>query len=110
MTVPEEALAEDPEFPRASREQWQRLVAGVLAKSGKTGLTGPAAEEALVTDGAVGVAGGRVLTPQRTPRPPPCGPGSRRSCGVAGWPARSSTSGTSGSSTQTPIRAAPTKR
>jgi len=46
MTVPEEALAEDPEFPRASREQWQRLVAGVLAKSGKTGLTGPAAEEA----------------------------------------------------------------
>jgi methylmalonyl-CoA mutase len=50
MTVPEEALAEDAEFPRAGREQWQRLVAGVLAKSGKTGLTGAAAEEALVTE------------------------------------------------------------
>src|SRR6201996_1467214 len=50
MTVPEDALAEDAEFPRASREQWQRLVAGVLAKSGKTGLTGAAAEEALVTE------------------------------------------------------------
>jgi methylmalonyl-CoA mutase len=50
MTVPEETLAEDAEFPRASREQWQRLVAGVLAKSGKTGLTGPEAEEALVTE------------------------------------------------------------
>src|SRR6201992_3288232 len=60
MTVPEEALAEDPEFPRASREQWQRLVAGVLAKSGKTGLTGPAAEEALVTDVEVGL---RVAPP-----------------------------------------------
>src|ERR1700749_2096996 len=55
MTVPEEAVAEDPESPRASGEQWQRLVAGVLAKSGKTGLTGPAAEEALVTDVEVGL-------------------------------------------------------
>jgi methylmalonyl-CoA mutase len=50
MTVPEEAFAEIAEFPRASREQWQDLVAGVLAKSGKTGLTGAEAEAALATE------------------------------------------------------------
>jgi methylmalonyl-CoA mutase len=37
-------------FPVASREQWQRLVEGVLAKSGKAGLAGAAAEEALATE------------------------------------------------------------
>src|SRR6201996_416531 len=50
MTVPEEALAEAAEFPRASREDWQRLGADVLAKSGRTGLPGPEAEAALVTE------------------------------------------------------------
>jgi methylmalonyl-CoA mutase len=33
-----------------SREQWQRLVTGVLAKAGKEGLTGPEAERALATE------------------------------------------------------------
>ncbi|MEY9858651.1 methylmalonyl-CoA mutase [Catenulispora sp. GAS73] len=37
------------QFPAADREQWQRLVAGVLAKSGKQGLDGVAAEAALST-------------------------------------------------------------
>ncbi len=37
-------------FPVASREQWQQLVEGVLAKSGKAGLAGAAAEEALATE------------------------------------------------------------
>jgi methylmalonyl-CoA mutase len=37
-------------FPAASREQWQHLVEGVLAKSGKQGLAGTAAEEALATE------------------------------------------------------------
>ena len=74
MTVPEEALAEDPEFPRASREQWQRLVAGVLAKSGKTGLTGPAAEEALVTDVEVGLRVRPLYTAEDT-APAPGRPG-----------------------------------
>ena len=37
------------QFPAADREQWQRLVAGVLAKSGKQGLDGAAAEAALST-------------------------------------------------------------
>ena len=50
MTVPEEALAPAAEFPAASREDWQRLVAGVLAKSGRPGLEGAAAEQALATE------------------------------------------------------------
>ena len=37
-------------FPVASRAQWQRLVEGVLAKSGQAGLSGAAAEEALATE------------------------------------------------------------
>ncbi|MBS2537199.1 methylmalonyl-CoA mutase subunit beta [Catenulispora sp. NF23] len=36
-------------FPAPSREQWRRLVAGVLAKSGKPGLEGQDAEKALST-------------------------------------------------------------
>ena len=50
MTVSDEVFAVGAEFPAASREQWQRLVAGVLAKSGKPGLDGPAAERALATE------------------------------------------------------------
>jgi methylmalonyl-CoA mutase len=50
MTVVEDAFAMAAEFPAANREQWQRLVEGVLAKSGKPGLAGQAAEEALSTE------------------------------------------------------------
>jgi methylmalonyl-CoA mutase len=50
MTVSDEAFAAGAEFPAASREQWQRLVEGVLAKSGKTGIAGPDAERALATE------------------------------------------------------------
>lgn len=48
--------AESPElplaaaFPDADRAQWQRLVEGVLRKSGVAEATGPAAEDALATD------------------------------------------------------------
>lgn len=48
--------AESPElplaaaFPDADRAQWQRLVEGVLRKSGVTEATGDAAEDALATD------------------------------------------------------------
>ena len=38
------------EFPAASREDWQRLVGAVLAKSGKPGLSGAAVEGALATE------------------------------------------------------------
>jgi methylmalonyl-CoA mutase len=37
-------------FPAATREQWQHLVEGVLANSGKQGRAGTAAEEALATE------------------------------------------------------------
>jgi methylmalonyl-CoA mutase len=50
MTVSDDVFAVGAEFPAASREQWQRLVAGVLAKSGKAGLDGPQAERALATE------------------------------------------------------------
>ncbi|MFG2639868.1 methylmalonyl-CoA mutase family protein [Streptomyces sp. NPDC048370] len=49
MTVlPDDGLSLAAEFPDASREQWQHLVAGVLRKSGKD-VEGPAAEDALST-------------------------------------------------------------
>jgi methylmalonyl-CoA mutase len=52
MTVHEEAeaFAAAAQFPAASREQWQRLVEGVLAKSGRPGAEGAAAEQALATE------------------------------------------------------------
>ncbi|EMF02250.1 methylmalonyl-CoA mutase small subunit [Streptomyces mobaraensis NBRC 13819 = DSM 40847] len=49
MTVlPEEGFSLAAEFPDATREQWQRLVEGVLRKAG-TEATGTAAEDALTT-------------------------------------------------------------
>jgi methylmalonyl-CoA mutase len=50
MTVSDEAQPLGAEFPAATREQWQHLVEGVLAKSGKAGLSGPEAEQALSTE------------------------------------------------------------
>ncbi|MEV7286061.1 methylmalonyl-CoA mutase subunit beta [Streptomyces sp. NPDC093252] len=49
MTVlPDDGLSLAAEFPEATHEQWQRLVAGVLRKSGKE-VSGAAAEDALST-------------------------------------------------------------
>lgn len=49
MTVlPDDGLSLAAEFPDATHEQWQRLVEGVLRKSGKD-ASGTAAEEALST-------------------------------------------------------------
>ncbi|MFD8141972.1 methylmalonyl-CoA mutase family protein [Streptomyces sp. NPDC059708] len=49
MTVlPDDGLSLAAEFPDATHEQWQRLVEGVLRKSGKE-VTGEAAEAALST-------------------------------------------------------------
>ncbi|GHF69850.1 methylmalonyl-CoA mutase [Streptomyces mashuensis] len=49
MTVlPDDGFSLAADFPDATREQWQRLVAGVLSKAG-TAAEGPAAEEALAT-------------------------------------------------------------
>lgn len=49
MTVlPDDGLSLAAEFPDATHEQWQRLVEGVLRKSGKE-ASGEAAEDALST-------------------------------------------------------------
>ncbi|WP_406441651.1 methylmalonyl-CoA mutase subunit beta [Streptomyces sp. NBC_00631] len=49
MTVlPDDGLSLAAEFPDATQEQWQRLVEGVLRKSGKE-VSGEAAEDALST-------------------------------------------------------------
>ncbi|AUG75672.1 methylmalonyl-CoA mutase small subunit [Kitasatospora sp. MMS16-BH015] len=50
MTVPPEGLSLAAEFPDATREQWQRLVEGVLRKSGAQDVSGVDAEDALATD------------------------------------------------------------
>jgi methylmalonyl-CoA mutase len=51
MTVSDEVFAAGSEFPAASREQWQRLVQGVLAKSGNPAVAGGLeAERALATE------------------------------------------------------------
>jgi methylmalonyl-CoA mutase len=50
MTALEEELPLASEFPAASREQWQRLAAGVLARSGQAGLADAEAEQALATE------------------------------------------------------------
>ncbi|MBY8888370.1 methylmalonyl-CoA mutase subunit beta [Streptomyces sp. PTM05] len=50
MTVlPDDGLSLAADFPDATREQWQRLVEGVLRKAGKDDVSGAAAEDALAT-------------------------------------------------------------
>lgn len=64
MTVlPDDDLSLAAEFPAAAHEQWQRLVEGVLHKSGKD-VSGPAAEEALST----ALEGGLTTRPLYTAR------------------------------------------
>jgi methylmalonyl-CoA mutase len=74
MTALEEELPLASEFPAASREQWQRLVEGVLAKSGTAGLAGAAAEEALATEVEDGLRVQPLYTAQDT-APDPGWPG-----------------------------------
>lgn len=107
--------AESPElplaaaFPEADRAQWQRLVEGVLRKSGVTEASGAAAEDALATDLQDGIRvrplytaedGGGALGHPGFPRS--SGPGAPR--------AAPSPDGTYASATRTPIRGAPTRR
>jgi len=79
MTAPEQAAPDEgfalaAGFPAASREQWQRLVGDVLAKSGKTGLAGAAAEQALATEVEDGLWVQPLYTAQDT-APDPGWPG-----------------------------------
>ncbi len=51
MTVlPDDEFSLAAEFPDASREEWQRLVEGVLRKTGASEASGPAAEDVLATE------------------------------------------------------------
>jgi methylmalonyl-CoA mutase len=83
------------EFPAASREQWQHLVEGVLAKSGKAGLDGPAAEQALATEVEDGLWVQPLYTAQDTAPSPglpgfaPFARGARAAgAAVSGWDVR----------------------
>jgi methylmalonyl-CoA mutase len=49
MTVTHEELSLAAEFPAATRDQWRRLVEGVLRKSGAQDASGQSAEDALST-------------------------------------------------------------
>ena len=95
MTVESERLSLAAEFPQPSREQWQRLVESVLAKSGKPGLAGEAAENALTTE----LQGGLKVRPLYTAHdesPDPGFPGfapfvrggRAQGSAVAGWDVR----------------------
>ncbi|MFD0355186.1 methylmalonyl-CoA mutase family protein [Streptomyces sp. NPDC127110] len=65
MTVlPDDGLSLAAEFPETTHEQWQRLVEGVLRKSGKE-VTGEAAEAALSTK----LEDGLITRPLYTARP-----------------------------------------
>jgi methylmalonyl-CoA mutase len=73
-TVPQDVFAAGGEFPAATREQWQHLVEGVLAKSGRAGLSGPEAERALSTEVEDGLWVQPLYTAQDT-APDPGWPG-----------------------------------
>ncbi|MGW3283428.1 methylmalonyl-CoA mutase family protein [Streptomyces sp. NPDC001002] len=66
MTVlPDDGLSLAAEFPDATHEQWQRLVEGVLRKSGKE-VSGTAAEDALSTTLEDGLRTRPLYTPRDT--------------------------------------------
>ncbi|MFE3521182.1 methylmalonyl-CoA mutase family protein [Streptomyces sp. NPDC059161] len=74
MTVlPDDGLSPAAEFPDATHEQWQRLVEGVLRKSGKD-VSGAAAEDSLSTTLEDGL-GTRPLYTARDSAPDPGFPG-----------------------------------
>jgi len=103
MTVSPEGLSLAAEFPESNREHWQRLVEGVLRKSGASDAEGAQAEDALATqlqDGirvhplytaedAVTGAGGRSAAGPGFPGLAPYVRGSRPEGSVAaGWDVR----------------------
>ncbi|MET8748546.1 methylmalonyl-CoA mutase family protein [Streptomyces sp. NPDC004667] len=97
MTVlPDDGLSLAAEFPETTHEQWQRLVEGVLRKSGKE-VSGEAAEDALSTT----LEDGLITRPLYTARPDGDGPdtgfpgfapfvrgGTPAGTGTSGWDVR----------------------
>ncbi|MBB4893759.1 methylmalonyl-CoA mutase [Streptomyces olivoverticillatus] len=95
MTVlPDDGFSLAAEFPDATRQQWQRLVEGVLSKAG-TAAEGPAAEEALATALEDGLATRPLYTaedgapdPGRPGFPPFTRGGRPEGTAVTGWDVR----------------------
>jgi methylmalonyl-CoA mutase len=101
MTISGEVFTAGAEFPAGSREEWQRLVQGVLAKSGKpAGTAGLEAERALATEVEDGLWVQPLYTAEDT-SPDPGWPGFApftrggrahgpgvSSTGVSGWDVR----------------------
>ncbi|MEE1930053.1 methylmalonyl-CoA mutase family protein [Streptomyces sp. TRM 70351] len=76
MTVlPDDGLPLAAEFPDVTREQWQRLVEGVLRKSGASEATGAGAEDALSTELEDGLRTRPLYTAEDAPRVAPGLPG-----------------------------------
>ncbi|WP_043267809.1 methylmalonyl-CoA mutase family protein [Streptomyces sp. CT34] len=99
--------AESPElplaaaFPDADRAQWQRLVEGVLRKSGVAEAAGTAAEDALATDLQDGIRIRPLYTAEDAPAalghpgfPPFVRAGRPEGTAVSGWDVRQRQAGT----------------
>ncbi|WP_407916547.1 methylmalonyl-CoA mutase family protein, partial [Kitasatospora sp. NE20-6] len=92
MTVLPEGLPLAAEFPDATREQWQRLVEGVLRKSGSQHVTGEQAEDALTTQLQDGLRARPLYTAEDAPAdagypgfPPFVRGGRPQGATVSGW-------------------------
>ncbi|WP_405010023.1 methylmalonyl-CoA mutase family protein [Kitasatospora sp. NBC_01539] len=96
MTVlPDDRLPLASEFPDATREQWQRLVEGVLRKSGSQPASGEQAEDALTTQLQDGLRARPLYTAQDAPAdagfpgfPPFVRGGRPQGATVSGWDVR----------------------
>ncbi|WP_431683345.1 methylmalonyl-CoA mutase small subunit [Kitasatospora sp. KL5] len=101
MTVLPEGLPLAAEFPDATREQWQRLVEGVLRKSGVQNASGVQAEEALTTKLQDGLSARPLYTAEDAPAdaglpgfPPYLRGGRPQGSAVSGWDVRQRHAGT----------------
>ncbi|WP_354644027.1 methylmalonyl-CoA mutase small subunit [Kitasatospora camelliae] len=95
MTVQPEGLPLAAEFPDATREQWQRLVEGVLRKSGAQDVTGEQAEDALSTQLQDGLRARPLYTAEDAPAdaglpgfPPYVRGGRPQGAAESGWDVR----------------------
>lgn len=71
MTVlPDDEFSLAAEFPDASREEWQRLVEGVLRKTGASEASGPAVEDVLATEFEGGLTARPLYTASDSPGDP----------------------------------------
>ncbi|MFD9127447.1 methylmalonyl-CoA mutase small subunit [Kitasatospora sp. NPDC059571] len=112
MTVLPEGLPLAAEFPDATREQWQRLVEGVLRKSGVQNASGVQAEEALTTKLQDGLSARPLYTAEDAPAdagypgfPPYLRGGRPQGSAVSGWDVRQRHGGTDAARTNEAVLA-----